>query len=193
MLLPFASALVRSRCLAAVSFLLLGAGGVSAANVSLELAGGDAHIVVEAQDATVQDVLEKLSEGHGFKVERADQARDDAKISGRFEGPFSHVLERVLEKENHFVEHSLNETGTITRVVLYGAQPASAPQADASSSSAAVASPPRPKLVETKPPQMTQATASQRATKPALLRRLVLNRQKRPLQKLANSAAQAAK
>ena len=157
------------------------------------MAAGDAHVVVEAQDATVQDVLEKLSEGHGFKVERADQTRDDAKISGRFEGPFSHVFERVLEKENHFVEHSLNETGTITRVVLYGAQLAATPQDDAPSSSAAVASPPRPKLVETKPPQITQATSSQRATKPASLRRLVLNRQKRPLQKIANSAAQAAK
>ncbi|CAA2142684.1 hypothetical protein [Hyphomicrobium sp. ghe19] len=193
MLLPFATALVQSRCLAALGFALLGAGAASAANVSLEVADGDAHVVVEAQDATVQDVLQKLSEGHGFKVERADQARDDAKISGRFEGPFSHVLERVLEKENHFVEHGSNEPGAITRVVLYGAQPAITPQADAPSSSAAVASPPRPKLVEIKAPRITQATPSQRATKPASLRRLVLNRQKRPFQKIANSTAQAAK
>ncbi|WP_143117833.1 hypothetical protein [Hyphomicrobium facile] len=191
--LPFASALVRSRCFVSLTFALLGAGGVSAANVSLEMAAGDAHVVVEAQDATVQDVLTKLSESRGFKVERADQARDDAKISGRFEGPFSHVLERVLEKENHFIEHGLNESGTIARVVLYGAQPAATPPADTPTSSAAVASPPRPNLVEIKPPQRIQATPSQRATKPAFLRRLVLNRQKRPLQTIANSAPQAAK
>ena len=193
MLLPFAPALVRGHCLAALSFLLLGAGGASATNVSLEMAGGDAHVVVEAQDATVQDVLQKLSEGHGFKIERADQARDDAKISGRFEGPFSHVLDRVLEKENHFIERSSNQSGAITRVVLYGAQQAATPQADAPSTSAAASSPPRPKLVEIKPPPTAGVTPPQRATKPAYLRRALLNRQRRPLRNIASSTSQAAK
>ncbi|WP_045835016.1 hypothetical protein [Hyphomicrobium sp. 99] len=154
---------------------------------------GDAHVVIEAQDATVQDVLLKLSEGRGFKVERADEARDDARISGRFEGPLAHVLERVLEKENNFVERSPDQPRTIARVVLYGAFPASAPASDAQTAPAAQPVAPQPAPVEIKVAPTVAIAPTQNIAKPTAPRRSHLTRRKQIIRSVASSTTPVVK
>ncbi len=108
---------MRLTFLTAIASLALAGGALAEVAISKEEAG--ANVVVEAKNATVDEVLEKLGEQYGFKTERTGGA-DAQRISGRYAGPIDTVLARVLRGEGHLIERSPEAPTGIVRIVVFG-------------------------------------------------------------------------
>lgn len=73
----------------------------------------DGHLMVEAADASVAEILSSLARKRGFNVD-GDATRH---VSGKFSGPLDDVLRRILRSENFTVVY---DAGGISRIVLLG-------------------------------------------------------------------------
>lgn len=76
--------------------------------------------IVEAREASVDEVLERIGEVQGFRVDRIGQSSNDGRLTMRLEGPFDVVLERVLQNESHMIIYSQDTKTGINRLVLIG-------------------------------------------------------------------------
>lgn len=88
--------------------------------VSVEADPTGKTVTVDAQDANLDEVLAKLGQSEGFTIKRLRAEDGPSTVSGRFEGSVYHVLLRILDHENHVIEHSADSKAGIARVVLYG-------------------------------------------------------------------------
>jgi hypothetical protein len=90
----------------------------------------DRTVAVTAEGATISEVVAKLGEAYGFRLDHkgnsrpSDATRDEQlSIDGRFDGSLRSVLDRILQKESYFIELANQSRSGIARVVLYNAQP----------------------------------------------------------------------
>jgi hypothetical protein len=96
----------------------------SAGTVKIEQSA-DRSVTVIAEGATISEVVGKLGETYGFRLDHkgykpADAARDEQlSVDGRYQGSLRTVLDRLLAKESHFVELASQSKSGIARVVLY--------------------------------------------------------------------------
>jgi hypothetical protein len=112
----------------ATGLALPGSSAVTAGTVKIEQSAGRAVTVI-AEGATISEVVGKLGETYGFRLDHkgakaADAARDEQLgVDGRYEGSLRTVLDRLLAKETYFIEHAARSKSGIARVVLYNAGP----------------------------------------------------------------------
>jgi hypothetical protein len=134
-----ATAVVKTRTAAA----LLGCGWMLSVAFASALWAGDARliegdgparVVVQATDATVDEVMAVLAGRFQFTVERSAPAAQPLRLSGRFEGALDEVLDRVLRHQGHMLVRSADATAGISRVVLIEAKGAAPAPAGASTS-----------------------------------------------------------
>lgn len=120
-----ASRLSRIWTALALSLALAGPAGVSAARAgepSIRLAEGTGgRVVLDVDDATLDQVIDHLGRQYGFRVERLGDAELSEPVSGHFEGPLASVLSRLLQNENHSIVTSLHAASSIARVAIYSA------------------------------------------------------------------------
>jgi hypothetical protein len=90
-----------------------------AGTVAIEAANG--RVTVDANDIALDEVLTRLGESQGFKLQVPPNAPHFDAISGRFEGPLTGVLTRLLHNESHMIIHSADTQSGIARIVLFGA------------------------------------------------------------------------
>jgi hypothetical protein len=133
----------------AVTLAVAGGPAASAGTVTVETQG--INVTVEIKEASVAEVLTKLSQTQNFQVERIGTVDDNLKLNRTITGPLSVVLARVLER-NSSVVVTAPRTRKVERVVLYGErQAATATPAAPAASPAQVSKPGAAKAVETKP------------------------------------------
>jgi hypothetical protein len=98
-------------------------------------------VAVIADGATLSEVVGKLGETYGFRLDlkgaskvgaapRGEQQTGDRLyLDGRFEGTVRAVLERLLAHESYFIEHSSGSKSGIARVVIYNLRSSQVPAA----------------------------------------------------------------
>jgi hypothetical protein len=79
---------------------------------------GPGDVVVEANDATLDQVIEVLATRFAFAVDHAAEANATARFTGRLQGSLDRILERVLRHEGHLIVHSAESSTGISRVIL---------------------------------------------------------------------------
>jgi hypothetical protein len=117
------------------------------------------QMTVDAKEASLDEILERIGEAEGFRIERVGSASNPGPITARFEGAFHGVLARVLHNESHMIVHSATAKAGIASIVLFGTGAATLPQrvAAARTRSAATASAqPRPLAREVISPSQPQ-------------------------------------
>ena len=87
---------------------------------SIEISGNAANVVIDATDAQLTDILNQLSEKHGFRFVGYIPTPEQEPVTVRLEGPLLDVLEQLLGKENHLIERADNLPDGISRLILYG-------------------------------------------------------------------------
>jgi hypothetical protein len=111
--------------------LLIACGWLAAAAVAPALWAGEARlvegqsselVVVEASDASVDEVLAVLGARFQFTVERAGPAAQPLRLSGRFAGTLEEVLDRLLRHQGHMIVRSAEAKAGVSRVVLLEAK-----------------------------------------------------------------------
>ena len=119
-----------------------GSAALAAGSVRIE-SGSDRSVTVVADGATLAEIVGKLSETYGFRLEQKTTSRKDDRggdkngdeafgVDGRYEGSLRVVLDRLLAKESYFIEHATGSKSGIARVVLYSAGNATASKSAAS-------------------------------------------------------------
>jgi hypothetical protein len=105
-------------------FTVVHCSAASAGTVKIEQSA-DRSVTVIAEGATISEVVGKLGETYGFRLDHrgykpADAVRDEQlSVDGRYQGSLRTVLDRLLAKESHFVELASQSKSGIARVVLY--------------------------------------------------------------------------
>jgi hypothetical protein len=79
---------------------------------------GPGRVVVEASDATTDEILAVLAKHFGFAVERSASANQPVRISGRLQGSLDEVLARLLRHEGHMIVRSAEAPAGIGRVLI---------------------------------------------------------------------------
>ena len=88
---------------------------------------GPERVVVEASDATVDEVLAVLAQRFEFVVERNAPANPPVRFSGRLQGSLGDLLAHVLRHEGHMIVRSADARAGISRVVLIAGAAGGAP------------------------------------------------------------------
>jgi hypothetical protein len=79
---------------------------------------GPERVVVEASDATVDEVLAALARHFEFAVERNAPANQPVRFTGRLQGSLDELLAHVLRHEGHMIVRSAEARAGVSRVVL---------------------------------------------------------------------------
>ena len=90
---------------------------------------GPERVVVEASDATVDEVLAVLAGRFEFAVERNAPANLPVRFTGRLQGTLAELLAQVLRHEGHIIVRSAEARAGVSRVVLIAGATGSAPMA----------------------------------------------------------------
>jgi hypothetical protein len=112
---------VPARAAAALALLLgvwLLAGPLRAGEARLVEGTAADRIVVEASDASTDEVLAMLARHFEFAVERSTPASQPVRFSGRLQGSLDEVLERLLRHEGHMIVRSAEARAGIARVLF---------------------------------------------------------------------------
>ena len=80
---------------------------------------GRGHLIVDARDATIVEILDQLRKIRPFDIERIGDISTSLKVTRRFEGEFRQIMNRVLENESHVLV-TARSSPDIQTVVLYG-------------------------------------------------------------------------
>jgi hypothetical protein len=83
---------------------------------------GPERVVVEASDASAEEVLAVLAARFDFAVERHASAAGAMRFSGRLQGSLEEIVERLLRHEGHMIVRSPDAQAGITRIVLIEAK-----------------------------------------------------------------------
>ncbi len=87
----------------------------------VEGAGPD-RVVIDASDASVEEVLGVLAARFEFAVERTAPSGQPVRFSGPLQGSLDEVLERLLRHEGHMIVHSAEARSGISLVRLLEAK-----------------------------------------------------------------------
>ena len=96
-------------------------GAAVAATVTVEADTASGKLVVEAKDATIDEVLTKLGKSQNFAIERNGEASSTRVGNYHLKGSASSILERLLVNESHMVITAAGGR-TVQRVVMYGSR-----------------------------------------------------------------------
>jgi hypothetical protein len=102
---------------------------VRAGEARLVEAAGPERVVVEASDATVDEVLAVLARHFDFAVERNAPTSLPVRFAGRLQGSLDDLLAHVLRHEGHMIVHSAEARAGVSRVVLIAGAAAGTPAA----------------------------------------------------------------
>jgi hypothetical protein len=80
------------------------------------------RVVVEASDASVDEVLAVLAKRFEFAVERSAPLGQAVRFSGRLQGSLEELLNRLLRHEGHMIVRSAEAQAGISRVLLIEAK-----------------------------------------------------------------------
>jgi hypothetical protein len=80
------------------------------------------RVVVEASDASTEEVLAVLAARFDFAVDRRAAVAGAMRFSGRLQGSLDEVLERLLRHEAHMIVRSPDTRAGISRIVLIEAK-----------------------------------------------------------------------
>ena len=108
-------------------------GTATAGTVTIDIDASAGTLLVEANDATTDEILTRLGNSLNFDVERIGELTDNGMKNRRLTGSAQQVLDRLLERDNHMVISSA-QTRTVDRVILFG--PRQAEQVQAAESAA---------------------------------------------------------
>jgi hypothetical protein len=117
-------AIVRAGATQAV---LIACGLLAAAVLAPALWAGEARllegesperVVVQASDASVDEVLAMLGARFQFTIERGGSTAQPLRLSGRFAGTLEEVLDRLLRHQGHMIVRSEEAKAGVRRVVL---------------------------------------------------------------------------
>ena len=87
-------------------------------------AQGD-RLEIKVENASTADVLQRLGERFGFKVQGLRKAKSGGKFSVTLTGTLKTILERLLRNRNHMIEQSFENDSAILRVVILDSNPGS--------------------------------------------------------------------
>ena len=106
--------------LVAVTVLLVWSQTVSAAVIKVEGdASKDIHVVVE--NATLNNVMQSLSERYGFEIKRPENLRGLGTVSAQLSGSLRSVLENILRYCSHcnyLIVPSPSNRNDITKIIF---------------------------------------------------------------------------
>jgi hypothetical protein len=88
---------------------------------------GPGRVVVEASDATVDEVLAALARRFEFAVERSAPANLPVRFTGRLQGSLDDLLAHVLRHEGHMIVRSTEARAGVSRIVLIAGAAGGAP------------------------------------------------------------------
>jgi hypothetical protein len=110
-------------CGSALAFWFM-ASSLWAGEARLAEGSGPDRVVIEASDASVEDILAILAARFEFAVERpaADASGQPVRFSGRLQGSLDEVLERLLRHEGHMIVRSAEARSGISLVRLIEAK-----------------------------------------------------------------------
>ena len=103
-------------------------GTATAGTVTIDIDPSAGTLLVEANDATTDEILTRLGNSLNFEVERIGELSDNGMKNRRLTGSAQQVLDRLLERDNHMVISSA-QTRTVDRVILFGPRQAEQAQA----------------------------------------------------------------
>jgi hypothetical protein len=89
-----------------------------AGSSSIEIDKANGSLTIEADNASIDDVLNQIGEANGFEVTR-NGAGEPSVVSGQYEGTIKSVVSNILKRENHMIVYS--PVGGISRIILYRA------------------------------------------------------------------------
>lgn len=85
-------------------------------------AQGD-RLAITVENASVGDVLQRLGERFGFKVQGLRKAKSGGEFSATLTGTLRTILVRLLRNRNHMIEQSFEIDAAILRVVILDSKP----------------------------------------------------------------------
>lgn len=101
--------------------LLIQAAAASAGTVSIESGPSNSTVVVTADAATKDEILNTLAERTPFDLERVGDITFARTITHTYTGTTRQIVDQILNNESYVVLTSA-PTGNISQVVLYGRQ-----------------------------------------------------------------------
>jgi hypothetical protein len=107
------------RPLASLLFALSITTPLFAGSISVKMDKLNDSLMIDAENASIDDVLNEIRSANGFEVTRNGRGEPSV-VSGQYEGPIESVVLRILRRENHMIVFS-GDTGGISRIVLYRA------------------------------------------------------------------------
>ena len=107
------------RSLASLIFALSLTTPLLAGSISVKMDKLNDSLMIDAENASIDDVLNEIRSANGFEVTRNGRGEPSV-VSGQYEGPIESVVLRILRRENHMIVFS-GDTGGISRIVLYRA------------------------------------------------------------------------
>lgn len=78
------------------------------------------HVIVDANDAGLDEVLAALSERFGFAVDHVTSPNERVRFSGRLEGSLEGVLGRILRNEGHIIVRAEKSQAGISSIIVMG-------------------------------------------------------------------------
>jgi hypothetical protein len=128
--------------------------------------GENSTIVVTADNATVDEMLDALGQRFGFTVERVAPELNRKVFSGRFVGEPERLIDQMLRGVSHILVQSEDALVGIERVLLVGSSEPTAPLAPAPPP-ALLPDPSSPVTFGKPSPQGSYATGGQDQARPA--------------------------
>ncbi|MGH6863169.1 MAG: hypothetical protein ACRECN_02665 [Methylocella sp.] len=99
----------------------IGAGHAQSRDPELTFESANGEIIVEANGATLGEILDRLFTERGTLVDWRDQALAGKVIQGSFRGPIDQVAQRLLAGVNYIaISANSDREARITRVVIFG-------------------------------------------------------------------------
>ncbi|MGH6846816.1 MAG: hypothetical protein ACREC0_05085 [Methylocella sp.] len=97
------------------------AGHAQSRDPELTLGPADGEVIIEANGATLGEILDRLFTDRGTLVDWRDQALAGKVIQGSFKGPIDEVAQRLLAGVNYIaISASSDGEARFTRVVIFG-------------------------------------------------------------------------
>jgi hypothetical protein len=89
-----------------------------AGDVRIAEDAGPDHVVLEVDEATLDQVLGRLATHFEFAVKHVAGPRDSESVSGRFQGSLDQLLQRVLRHDGYVIVRSPQSKAEISEVIV---------------------------------------------------------------------------
>ena len=109
-------------CMLAMLYVLCLTDQARASDVRIVRDSGPNDIVIEMDNATLEQILQMLATRFGFGADHAAETNTSIRFSGRLQGSLDRILDRVLRHEGHLIIHSAQTSAGISQVILFASQ-----------------------------------------------------------------------